>query len=316
MRTTLDIAERVLRWCEPRSIGKLETDQKMELADAIGYGLAEFYEHAPATKRTANSVIPICAPKDVTITVEKGSVFVEGYEFDPKHIGCSIGFQTDNQTTADTINEIATPNMLMRPWEGASGEVAIKIYHDAFGFGSSVRRLLTDPLLNYKGSLSRRLCRAQWDEAIEESRYFGGGSGWYESLHHRHSTFHRGEPTHFAIYEPGNSQNSHWEFILKIHPSPTRVMSMTVNVDFDPEMPCWEALANFPTELPITPKEFTYVLLPLVEARVADTTMWVGDENVTGSIKQKRIEALQSIRKTVIDRAPRKHKRLGIAKGW
>jgi len=162
MMTTVQIAERLMFYYQGApTVGDLPLSEKMQLINAVNFGLGEFLSKLPESRLNGTESWLLRAPIVQTINIVNGAKGFSYLSGSPYPIG---GYLTESESIGHTvvISGDSKPNRLMRngsllhPYTGETGNVSMTIYGDAANMGETDQRLLsTVDLIDGSGKRKR-----------------------------------------------------------------------------------------------------------------------------------------------------------------
>lgn len=267
---TYQMATRLLRHCQTRDLSALPLDDLEQVAGAMSAAIGEFFRLAPALYRRTTMSASVTGPATVSIAVSAGAVSIDtggSNPFTDLQRGATLEIAGDGR-----YNEIVSPSGWLNPYQGTSGTKTATIHGDSVPIHSRlVERLLTDPVLVEPAGVTRRLIRQEIQ---------GGQDGWRAWYwEHWRSALAFGEPTHYAIEHGGASHGSDLNFLIRLHPMPTRAYVLNFEAHLAPATYPVGALTTTGWEdLPLSNDVLESMVLPIAEENMLGTTLWASEK--------------------------------------
>jgi hypothetical protein len=277
--TTVQLAQRLLRYLTVKDLALLSGDDALHLLDAINSGIQQFYALAPSIyKQTSMSGI-LRAAQDVTLDVTLGSPIFTGYTASYYSKGYTIRIEGD-----DNDNEIVASNGLLDSYMGETGTRQATIWGDCLQLNTVIDRLTSEPKLDTGDVL--------WKD--DEYKQWGGfcypeGWGFRRGLRNRKV----GRPRRYWIEAVGQSQAGDPAFLLRVDTLPDQDYRVRLDGELAPRKVTFIDLTT-PVVLPIDDALVESNVLPICASELTESPLWQNSDNKK-DVNERASKALQLI---------------------
>jgi hypothetical protein len=265
--TTVQLAQRLLRYLTVKDLALLSGDDALHLLDAINSGIQQFYALAPSIyKQTSMSGI-LRAAQNVTLDVTLGSPIFTGYTASYYSKGYTIRIEGD-----DHDNEIVASNGLLDNYMGDTGTRQATIWGDCLQLNTVIDRLTSEPKLDTGDVL--------WKD--DEYKQSGG-------MRNRQV----GRPRRYWIEAVGQSQAGDPAFLLRVDTLPDQDYRVRLDGELAPRKVAFLDLTT-PVVLPIDDALVESHVLPICASELTDSPLWQNADNKK-DVNERARKALQLI---------------------
>jgi len=256
--TTVQLAQRLLRYLSVKDIALLSADDALHLLDAINTGIQQFYALAPSIyKQTMLSGI-LKAEQGVSLYVENGSSVFSGYVATLAVKSYTIVIDGD-----DVENEIVAANGLLDNYVGTTGTKNAKIYGDCVQLNAVIDRMIADPVLDTGDVLTQKAN----DVFTQYSQYKRFKSA--NKVERRRV----GKPSQYWIDPIGQSQAGDPAFVLRVDTLPDKDYRVRFLAELSPRKVQFMDL-SYPAPLGLDDGNIEAYVLPLCADALTDSPLW------------------------------------------
>jgi hypothetical protein len=249
--TTIEFFHRIGRHARGRDFTKLSLSETTDLLEASNAALNRLYGSLPTyfKEMTIGFILP--PPRQINVTVARGSDLLSSSVFAPAEIGRSVVLGGD-----PNWNQVLGTQNLANPYNGESGDVQGYVYGDAFWSERyPFDRIIGNPRFLQPGAIP--LMRSE----LTRSSY---ASLFYQTI---------GRPQAFWTQSLGNSQGNEPLICMRFAPAPDIAYTMSVRIAF------WAmrlTLADFTAAntLPVPDQFIETCLIPLALKALMATPVW------------------------------------------
>lgn len=259
--TTVALAQLLIRHLDVTDLTGLEATKALEIVDAINWGVQTFFSLAPDSYSRTTISHRVHSPDSFTLAMTEGSNTVADDTFLTTHRGCSIVIDGDAN-----VNEVTGSGTLLHDYAGTTGTREATLWYDAVAFTDFlIQQMLTQPTVLDTKTILKEVS-ATSEEHFTEVRYTATSQ----------------TPLYYTQEYVGGSLAAETDAVFQLRLLPRTVSACTLKFDAHilPVEYGLPALST-PQEIPIPSSLMSRLVVPLVEGRLTDSTMWKesGDKN-------------------------------------
>lgn len=305
--TTIEAIQQVIGNTRVTNLSDTPAEDAQILVRALNEAVQEWFDAAPGKYKRTTYTQFLAGPTALSsISVTEGSVTVGGSPFAAADRGSSVELDGDS-----SWNEVVGPAALLRPYLGSTGTVSGTLHSDAVAFTDfSYERMVTNPRMISQDGLTTELRRIYPEDHVMQPFTETLDSYWQNLLGPT------GHPKWYRVDYVGGSVRSSNDalIVVRVAPRPEKKMNFEVEIDVRPISYTPIAIVQAQT-LPIS-REWSGHLLPLIEAKLAASPLWIASREVTQQVNMKAMEAKIKLRDEIPIEYARPQNRCGTKRGW
>lgn len=262
--TTVQVAQRLLRYLRVKDLALLSGDDALHLLDAMNSGIQQFYALAPSIYKQTTLSGVLRGAQNAILEVTFGSPVFGGYTAPALSRGWTIRIDGD-----DNDNEIVAENGLLDDYMGETGSRSATLWGDCLQLNTVIDRLTSDPKLETGDVLSKDDEYRQWGGFV-----FPDGWGGHRGLRSRSI----GRPRCYWIEAVGQSQAGDPAFLLRVDTLPDRDYRVRIDGELAPRKVVFSDLST-PVVLAVDDALVESIVIPICVAELSDSPLWQNPEN-------------------------------------
>lgn len=279
--TTVQLAQRLMRYLSVSDWARLPMDAAEEVREAMNSGLSEFVSLLPQHRTVREASFVIEAPKTISATVTDAStalVISTGYPIGAYASALDLPGRGIVLAGDSKLNRLLSSTQLTEHFLGSGGVVACTLYADGIPLGARAEQLAGTPYFTPTASSQRHYLTHVEDR-----------SAWSAN-----AAVQTGQPAYWWVdsFGGGDAQATSW--LLRLHPLPSARGILSV------------PMKQFPASVSLTDLHITARSLPVFEleeghlanicaANLITCPLWRADVN-KADVRTKASDSRQAMR--------------------
>ena len=144
--TTVQLAQRLLRFLTIKDLALLPSDDAIGVADAMNAAIQEYYQLVPSAYKGTTLSGTLLPAQAITAAFTNGSNTFSGWSAQIGGDGSQKGY-TIVAGTDTRQNTIVGPNEMLDVYAGPSGTFTAQVYGDCLQMENVIERFTNDPIL-------------------------------------------------------------------------------------------------------------------------------------------------------------------------
>lgn len=285
--TTVELAQRMLRWTAYESIGQVPADALLGMAEGIAGGLRDWFIHTPAdfARKTVSRKLR-------TSQTASGLTFTSGSkEFSApssldlsSYVGCTC--KIGSESNYNRIVRVGEINELLFESE-TSGSASMQYWRDAVEL-NTYARLVRPPKI-------RGRTLTMWRDDDRDQDTWNNNMGNYPRADWLALNFQQGTPDRYWVDSQTVTEGGDAPFVMRVWPLPATDEQISFDVEVFAGRVTLAELTTSPRELPVPDEHCEAILVPLCAKELTSERFFKGNKEEVKSRGATAIGRARSI---------------------